>query len=95
MANPEFNANVNLIEVERVYSSRGSFSIYQANAKDIEHIDLLIEDLKQREIYIDYPHRFEDSTALPHLPHNEVVYDGNEELPVVTYLTGPIPDWLK
>ena len=88
---PERNghdARVLLVEVERVITSQGAFSIYQFNARSIEDIEDRVAEQRSIGIFFGTPESFRSPIAKPFFKHVPVEYK-DSELPTIVYLVGP------
>lgn len=90
MGSPEQeNGKVNFIEVEKVHTTQGSFSIYQVNAHRIEDIEAAVVQMRNQGVVFGTPESFDSPIARPLFKHIPIVIKGSEDLSTTVFLAGP------
>lgn len=89
MSEREGNTKINFIEAERIHTARGSFSIYQVNARQLEDIERVVGGMRTQGLVFGTPESFDSPIARPYFKHKPIVIEGYEDLSVTVYLTDP------
>ena len=76
------------VEIERVYSPEGNFSLYQFHARSIENIEEVVAELRSQGLRYEVPDLSDKKYLLPKPKINFKDYG----LPVTVYLAGPSPE---
>ena len=77
------------VELERVYSPNGSFTIHQFAAESVEHIEIAVADLRRSGRILRLADS-SDQTTQP-IDHPRIRVNGRGVLPVTRYLLEPAP----